>query len=111
MIVATTDTTRAAATRLLEALGNTATQVAATLHAAGIRGERCNEGACPIAAYLLRSDLGLFNVAVDGDTATLRFGHRGAYTCYVAVPDPVQDFIEQFDEGDYSELLPAGGAR
>lgn len=104
-VVCATDTTRAAVTQLLEALGDTPTTIAERLAAAGIRGERCNEGACPIATYLLHSDLGLHSVGVSGCIASLRFGDGGAYTCYVDVPDAVEEFIHRFDNGAFDELL------
>ncbi len=104
------DTTRAHATRLLEALGDDPNTIAETLHAAGIRGEDCNEGACPVATYLMRSDLGLHSVEVLGNIIALRFGDGGLCTCYVDVPDPMEEFIERFDKGAYPELLAAGGA-
>jgi hypothetical protein len=110
-VVSTTDTTRDRAARLLAALGDTPAAIARTLVDAGIRGDRCNEGTCPIATYLMRSDLGLHSVAVSGNIATLRFGHGGAYTCLVRTPDAVEEFIERFDEGGFSELLIGSTAK
>jgi hypothetical protein len=107
VVISNRDTIRAAAEQLLTNLGDQPATVAERLHAAGIRGERCNEGACPIATYLLRSDLGLYSVAVSGNIATLRYGDRGAYTVFVDVPDVVEEFIYRFDNGAYDELLKA----
>jgi hypothetical protein len=110
-VVSNRDTTRAHATRLLEALGDNPATIAANLAAQGIRGERCNEGTCPIATYLMRSDLGLHSVSVSGNVAVLFLGDHGQVWCYVDVPDAVEEFIERFDFGAYDELLVAGGAR
>jgi hypothetical protein len=103
-------TTRAA--DLLAALGDTETQVAATLKAAGITGRRGHCGACPIAVYVLKSDLGCYHVDVDGEAVFLWFtaDDNVQHIETVDLPDPVTDFITHFDLGRYDELV-AGGAR
>lgn len=113
VVVSNRDTTRARATELLEALGGHHTTVARTLAGAGIRGERCNEGACPIATYLMRSDLGLHSVCVMGIVAALYLGEPDQTwvgQCYVDIPDAVVEFINRFDQGAYDELLAGGSA-
>jgi len=108
VVVSNRDTTRAAAEQLLAALGDTPAKIARTLYDAGIRGERCNEGACPIATYLLRSDLGLHSVAVIGNVVCLYLGNPGQTWlghAYVDVPDAVEEFIDRFDNGAHDELL------
>jgi hypothetical protein len=108
VVVSNRDTTRAAAEQLLAALGDTPAKIARTLYDAGIRGERCHGSACPIATYLLRSDLGLYDVALMGNIAALYFGDGSNCIC-VDIPDAVAEFIDRFDTGAHDELL--AGAR
>jgi hypothetical protein len=108
-------TTRAAA--LLAALGDTETQVAATLKAAGITGRRGECGACPIAVYLLRSDLGCYDVAVDGSITMWFVGPDNIqHLETVPMTDAVNDFVASFDgrngiPGRYDELVAGGEQR
>lgn len=101
------------ATELLAALGDNADQIAASLHAAGITGERGKCGTCPIAVYLLRSALGCHAVDVDG-SVKLWFtdGDGVQHVEKLRMPEPIGDFVVAFDLGDYDELnrrKPAGG--
>jgi hypothetical protein len=105
-VVSTADTTRTAVTQLLTQLGDDPNTVAQRLHAAGIRGERCNEGTCPIATYLLASDLRLARVQVIGNIAVFGDPDRPfALGEYVKLSDAVDEFIHRFDNGAYPQLL------
>jgi hypothetical protein len=106
----------ARASILLAALGDTETQVAASLKAAGITGDRGLCGSCPIAVYLLRSDLGCYDVAVDGSITMWFVGPDNIqHLETVPMTAAVEDFVNAFDgwpegPGRYDELV-AGGAR
>jgi hypothetical protein len=104
------------ATALLAALGDHEDQVAASLHAAGITGLQDNCSNCPIAVYLLRSDLVPTLVEVGEDQAQLIYGtgadrqNDGDDFINVELPEPVKRFIASFDNDGYLDLV-AGGAR
>jgi hypothetical protein len=101
--------THARAVELLDALGPTATDVARNLQAAGIKGERAACYACPITVYLLNSDLGCTAVDTGDVEIALWFGddQATADVVYVDTPDPVAQFIQQFDNGAYNQLAVA----
>ena len=109
-VVPTAGTLADRAATLLQALGGTPGQVAASLERRGCHGVAGACTVCPIAVYLMRSDLGLHHVAVEEDIAVLFTGGAGQDYTTVALPDPVQQFIARFDRGGYRQLL-AGGAR
>lgn len=104
------------ATALLAALGDHEDQVAANLKARGITGEQDNCSRCPIAVYLLRSDLVPTLVEVGEDQAQLIYGtgadwHAGGDDFInVLLPEPVRRFITAFDDGDYAQLAAGGAA-
>jgi hypothetical protein len=100
------------ATALLAALGDHEDQVAASLKARGITGERGHCGTCPIAVYLLRSDLGCYAVDVDGSIYLWFVGPDDIqHVEKISMPDPVNEFVCAFDTGRYDELLAGGGPR
>jgi len=85
----------------LAALGKTEEQIAASLRARGVTGERRNSRCCPLARYLT-AELGR-QVVVDGDSICI----DGPSSWQESVwPDRcVADFIEGFDHGDYPDLV------
>jgi hypothetical protein len=97
------DTVEAHATRLLTDLGRTREEVAAALELGGHHGSIEDCGACPVAVYLLRSDLDVPEVAVAPFEIALVFPFG---TVYVDVPTPVSKFILWFDQGAFPALLP-----
>lgn len=97
---------RARALELLAALGDTADTVAATLDQLGCRGERGKCSVCPVAVYLLRSDLHPHEASLDVGLATLRMRIGDGSRVYdIPVPAPVRAFIERFDQGKYDGLV------
>jgi hypothetical protein len=100
----------ARAVELLDALGPTVTDVARNLQAAGIKGERAACYACPITVYLLNSDLGCTAVDTGDVEIALWFAEYPVAAddvVYVDTPDPVAQFINQFDNGAYNQLAVA----
>jgi hypothetical protein len=110
-VVPATDTVRAHAERLLAALGDTPAQIAATLLAAGHHGRPQSEDCCPVARYLLAS-LDIKHLNVIGNIVVLAYAQDPPRICdYVDVPDPVEEFIERFDNGDFPQLHELAVAR
>jgi hypothetical protein len=95
------------AVELLDALGPTATDVARNLQAAGIKGKRDACARCPVAVYLLKSDLSPRDVSVYAGEIALYYGDNYEDVLYVDTPDPVAQFIQQFDRGAYNQLAVA----
>jgi hypothetical protein len=92
------------ATELLQALGGTPDQVAATLAAGGHHGLVNMSHQCPVAGYLKRSDLAVTDVAVGCSEVSLTFGEDGEDVEYVDTPVPVIAFVARFDNGEYEHL-------
>lgn len=101
----TPDEIRARAEQYLTGLGTTGEEVAASLVAAGITGNRARCGSCPIANALLEALNGLVvRVAVRTFIELTLPSARGIV---LPPPPPVTAFIEQFDEGRHPELYAA----
>jgi hypothetical protein len=101
----------------LAALGGTADEVAATLTARNCRGLRDECSACPGAVYL-KSLFGDVHVEISQSIATVErdiwideghgMGYMAHQTIAVETPDPVADFIGDFDSKHrYSHLEAA----
>src|SRR5690242_13749554 len=91
------ESTRGRAHTLLTALGNHPDQVAQSLLAAGCLGEPlCSS--CPIAVYLLKSDLAPRSVNVNDLTVCL-YWDDGMEE--IDLPEPVSRFVPRFDAGKY----------
>jgi hypothetical protein len=87
-------------TELLGALGNTPEKVAFSLRAAGITGVVGDPTRCPVANYLQTRDIPVnlvtcLRVEVDS------WGS-------VPVANPVADFIAEFDDETYPQLIQRG---
>ncbi len=82
---------------LLTALGSTTNDVANSLMANGVKGNRQSCYHCPIAVYLKKA---------TGDVVIVESTHAGIQYKYdlVRLPVPVQQFIIDFDRGFYPEL-------
>jgi hypothetical protein len=94
-------TTRA--TAALDALGHTADEVADQLRAKGIKGERLDEGACPIANYLSGID-GVIDVDVIEKRTWIGVDHS-PQMIEVVNPDAITTFVSRFDRGVYLDLV------
>jgi hypothetical protein len=79
----------------LKALPNTPDEIAKFLLAGGFIGSRGSCYRCPTANYLGRG------VAVKPDKIILDTDTDQ----YLAVPEPLSEFIGKFDQGDYPELI------
>lgn len=101
---------KARATDLLVALGDTADTVAATLDRFGCRGKRGACGGCPIAVYLMRSDLGVTDVQVFNALVTLQYRTTEGAVGYTVIdlPAPARAFAGRFDLGEYGGLVATG---
>ncbi|MET0423622.1 MAG: hypothetical protein ABW046_07100 [Actinoplanes sp.] len=88
---------------VLRRLGDNRDQVAINLAALDCRGERSNCLACPVALYLLRSELNPVEVLVGDYEAELTYtsGHKDT----VDLPEAVHEFVIGFDHGMYDQLL------
>lgn len=109
MTVATATVSRAA--ELLAALGSTKEEVAATLAGAGIAGRRNDCRACPVALYLLKSDLAVDRVYVGDEEVELWFVDENNNDVYerIDLPEPVAQWVTSFDAGQYDELADRRG--
>lgn len=89
------------ATQLLTQLGNHAEDIAGALQSRDIKGDREDCAACPVAVYLMQSDLGLTDVLVGEEEIQLDFdGHAER----VDTTPAVRRFIIGFDRGRYPAL-------
>jgi hypothetical protein len=106
-VVSNTDTVRAHATRLLEALGDDPLHVFHALLAGRHYGTPNSEEDCPFANFLLRelADDGVSHVAVIGNIAVFEIGGREAgIGDYVDMPDACEEVVYRFDNGEYPAL-------
>jgi hypothetical protein len=85
----------------LAALGATSAEVAATLTDAGFTGRKCADDACPIFNFLHAAVPSVFSV---GFLVLADLGDE-LPTFELVTPDPVWDFISDFDRGVYPELV------
>jgi hypothetical protein len=85
----------------LAALPTTADDIAAHLHAKGIRGLRRRAGCCPVANYLVGAG---FDEATVGPTE-IHAWTEGSGELESVTPWWLTDFIVRFDEGDFPELV------
>lgn len=85
---------RARVRKLLDALGRTEDQVAASLRKLGVTGQRAEPCACPL-FYYLRDALRKYGISVERVTRGFVFlvgDPKG-----IPHSDPVQDFLDAFD--------------
>ena len=87
---------------LLDALGNTGSEIAVTLAAKGIKVVRCRSDSCPISNYLTSE--GMSVLAVTDENVVLRKGGNDFVAPMVPLPRQVADFVHGFDDGEYPEL-------
>lgn len=99
----TTPTGRDIAIALL-ALGDTADRVAATLTAGGWHGERKECTRCPVAVFLSSR---FPNCSIMVGDIEARVATADGHYAQADLPDPVADFILDFDRGRYRELVEA----
>jgi hypothetical protein len=104
---------------LLAELGRDPDEVAATLEAAGVRGDPRSNLSCAVALYLnasMGSDPRIRSVAVGPCTVLLDMaappGRRPAGKLQVQLPKAVRRFVAAFDARQYPEVTrpPAAGA-
>jgi hypothetical protein len=90
---------------LLTALGATTADVAATLHRAGYTGEPCVSNICPVAKYV--QHYGFRDVLVGTCDVDVLVGTDEAtyHHLIVALPEPVQQFVRDFDRGRHPQLM------
>ncbi len=98
---------------LLRGLGATAEEVAATLHAVGVKGSRTDAHDCPGAGYIamkareILPATDLATVTLTADKAVIGITRTG--TSYyrevrARTPEALEDFLDGFDSGDYDDL-------
>jgi hypothetical protein len=89
---------------LLQQMGTTADEVAALLFAEGVQGLRDSSSFLnPIVRYLNRNlDIGGW-LEVGAGGRILRLQLRGR-VYETALPEPVQEFLERFHQGQYPQL-------
>lgn len=94
-------------TALLNQLGATPDAIHDRLLVLDCKGLRDDCGACPIAVYLLRSDLNPSQVFVGNSTVTLIFGDPAEPDQRVDVhtPEQVSEFVHRYDSGVYLDLV------
>lgn len=87
----------------LESLGNKPEDIARSLKGRGYKGIRGKSDACPLANFIKAAFKVTPNVSGDNLIVNQR-EDWGQVTTEVAHPNPVHDFIMNFDKGDYPEL-------
>jgi hypothetical protein len=97
---------------LLDELGHDPDEVAASLHAAGVRGDPRSNSSCAIAVYtaaLMRTDPRIRSVAVGPCTLVLTLAHpdggRPGGTLTVQLPKAVRGFVTGFDAQQYPDVI------
>ena len=94
---------------MLEELGNTADEVAAALRQRGIKGVRNTVRFLnPVVRYAHTGLVDVYGIdLIQGDRLRIVFANGRAEE--VAVPEPVQRFLDNFHRGQYPDLeMPAG---
>lgn len=89
----------------LTSLGSTADEVAATLKKADAKGERWDATACPVSSAVWRE---LRRVNPELKPKRIVAGSQKVFVsgiCSCATPEPVRDFQNGFDHGDWPELV------
>ena len=93
----------------LVALGETPQEVSASLKRLGISGICRSPRGCPIAKYL--KGKGFNEVVASASTVSSRwFSEDTYYEISVRTPSGVGVFMNQFDVGEYMDLIEANGA-
>lgn len=94
----------AAIGRLLAELGDTADKVADALRAKGIKGRKAKAASCPIANYVNASSD--YEHATASDILVTADDPDDEYhSLRVTTPQPVRQFIGNFDDGVYLDLV------
>ena len=70
----------------------------------GIQGTPCNAGSCAIARYLQR-ETALWGISVGDVSAVIWHSAEESPDEYFELPMVVRDFINNFDQEEYPELL------
>jgi hypothetical protein len=73
------------------------TDIAGWLLAEGFKGKRYSSVMCPVALYL--------NNRVEGMSHIVAVENVYAHLHRCALPQPIVDFIDQFDRGDFPSLI------
>ncbi|GAA4100926.1 hypothetical protein [Actinomadura miaoliensis] len=97
---------------VLTGLGETADQVAAALHAAKITGQRHNPSDCPMVRYVAarareRVPSAQVTASATRSTIQVEIDLRDAdpQTVWTVTPQAVREFIDAFDDGEYTDLV------
>jgi hypothetical protein len=99
---------RSATADLLSRLGATTADVAATLESAGVRGVPRSGTSCAVARYLhavMAADPEVRSVVVSSEGVSISVRPWWLADIQVAVPEPVRQFIRQFDSGAFATLV------
>ena len=88
---------------LLDALGKTSDEVAASLTEKGIKGQEGVGCACPIYNYLVSEGVAVREI--DGERAVIEPEWIGEMPVLVDLSDPVANFIYFFDQGHWPGLV------
>ena len=108
--------------RLLDELGGTASEVAATLHSMGVRVQPSSGGDSPAATYLhavLGADTQVKRVRVTKRRLVLKTHRRWRSRIWLRLPQPVREFTLSVDRArpnrrrnsDSTATKPIGGRR
>jgi len=89
---------------ILQSLGKTADEVAAALRAKGVRGApNTIRQLNPIVRYVQNEVSGPCDISVVDSTLTIRFPDGRHQN--VTMPQPVTEFLDAFNQGQYPDLL------
>ena len=87
----------------LSELGNTPEDIRASLCSQGIVGDN-SPGTCPIAAYLSNKFPNAYPAVTDIEIDVDIFQDDRYVTLHIQTPGPVEQFVDNFDNGKYPEL-------
>ena len=90
-------------TYAIQSLGETAEEVAVTLHSGGWLGSRKTSRECPVAQYLRTAIPEVSGAVVGSEHVTVRAGARGDVA--IGLTPAVAGFVLAFDVGVYPDLV------
>lgn len=98
--------------RAVAGLGTTPDEIAETLAAEGLVGVRSTGNECPVARYV-RKHFGAYGVSivVAGEEKFFVGATVGGWVAERPTPVQVREFMQNFDQGRYPQLIDGRGER
>lgn len=97
-------TTKSEVYALLESLGGSLDEIAASLCEQNIKGEMGKSRTCPVALYLHRRGIYAEVMVKHTDVTMLVMGEESYSSVTIDNPNAVAEFVEAFDDHKFPEL-------